>query len=156
MSESRSRALLAFCACAFTVVAACASPAKPVPTAGAEAVSERTLWGQWAEFWAMSGGADTQRYAFSPDARFEWQAAPSAVTEPMRRRGTWELAAGVLILHVTSQESRANVTEAISSEERLELGACPPNEEAHALDASYRCISIRGRAFWHRPTKSSQ
>jgi hypothetical protein len=144
-------------------VAAPSSPASaPLAVEPSVELSDGVLVGEWAEFWALSGGANTQRYAFSADGRFEWQAAPGTGAEPIRRRfGSWELARDRLILHVTGQELRAtcaeqarpcqSVTEALSSEEQLELGPCPPNEEAHALDASYRCLSIRGRAFWRRP-----
>ena len=34
--------------------------------------------------------------------------------------------------------------------EDLVLGACPPNEEARALDARYECRSFDGRAYWRR------
>jgi hypothetical protein len=142
-------------------VAACATaPASPAPTVPPSAapappvaepafeMSDGALVGEWAEFWAVSGGAATQRYTFWPDGRFEWQAPPGAAADPIRRRfGTWDLAQDRLILHVTGQEPAG---EAASSEEQLELGPCPANEEARALDASYRCVSIRGRAFWRR------
>lgn len=154
-------------------VAACATtPSKPAPIApsapGPSApsstepnfeLSDGALVGEWAEFWALTGGAATQRYTFWPDGRFEWHAPPGA-DSIQRRFGSWELAQDRLTLHVTGQEVRAtcadqtrpcqSVTQALSSEEQLELGACPPNEEARALDASYRCVSIRGRAFWRR------
>jgi hypothetical protein len=143
-----------------------AAPAAPPPVDAALELSDGALVGEWAEFWAVSGGADTQRYTFWPDGRFEWQAAPGAAADPIRRRfGTWELGPGRLTLRVTGQELRStcadqtrpcqSVTEAVSSEEQLELGACPANEEARALDASYRCVSIRGRAFWRRASPSS-
>ena len=32
--------------------------------------------------------------------------------------------------------------------EQLELGECPPNEEAEQLDQNYACRSLGGRAFW--------
>jgi hypothetical protein len=143
-----------------------AAPAAPAPADPGFEVSDGALVGEWAEFWAVSGGADTQRYTFWPDGRFEWQAAPGAAADPIRRRfGSWELVPGRLTLRVTGQELRPtcadqtrpcqSVREAVSSEEQLELGPCPANEEARALDASYRCMSIRGRAFWRRASPSS-
>jgi hypothetical protein len=170
-------ALLGLCALGLGAlcpgVLACATaPARSAPTAPLSTapappaepsfeMSDGALVGEWAEFWALSGGAATQRYTFWPDGRFEWQAPQGAAAEPIQRRfGTWELAQDRLTLHVTGQELRAtcadqtrpcqSVTEALSREEQLELGPCPANDEARALDASYRCVSIRGRAFWRR------
>jgi hypothetical protein len=164
-----ARGLVA-CALCLAVAGCATAPPKAAPTAPAGAatpaepsfeISDGALVGEWAEFWAVSGGAATQRYTFWPDGRFEWQAPPGAAADPIRRRfGTWELAQDRLILHVAGEDLAAtcadhtrpcqSVTEARSSEEQLELGPCPANEEARALDASYRCVSIRGRAFWRR------
>lgn len=145
---------------------ASAAPGAPPPAEPSFEFSSRALVGEWAEFWALSGGAATQRYTFWPDGRFDWQASPGAANEPIQRRfGTWELTGDRLTLRVTGQELRAtcadrtrpcqSVTEVLSSEEQLELGPCPANEEARALDASYRCVSIRGRAFWRRGSPPS-
>jgi hypothetical protein len=181
MKRISLRAAHGLCACALGLgVAACATaspkPAPTPPSSGAPGapppaepdfeMSDGALVGEWAEFWAVSGGAATQRYMFWPDGRFEWQAAPGAAGDPVQRRfGTWELAHDRLTLHVTGQQRAAtcadqtrpcqSVTEALSREEQLELGHCPPNDEARALDASYRCVSIRGRAFWRRGSPAS-
>jgi hypothetical protein len=157
-------------------LAACASqpppavaPVVPRSTASsAQGASFRLaasdLVGTWVEFWSVSGHADTQRYAFFEDGRFEWNAAGGVDAKTTRRWGTWKLerpsssgAAGTaLALLVQGHEERfgcegsasCRVVDEPQIEERLPLGDCPANEEAKTLDASYRCVSIGAQAFW--------
>jgi hypothetical protein len=116
----------------------------------AAATDARELIGTWVEFWAVTGRADTQSYMFGADSSFEWRAARAAGTSgPTLRAGTFRLEGGALILTITREEPA--MKPAHRGDERLPLGACPPDQEARAIDASYRCLSFNGRAFWRRP-----
>jgi hypothetical protein len=148
-----------------------ASPAASKPSAALAARSvplrlvASNLVGAWVEFWSVSGHADTQRYAFFEDGRFEWNAARDADAKVTRRWGQWKLesagsptAAGAAIaLSVQGHAERfgcegsadCRVLDDPQIEERLQLGDCPQNDEAKALDASYRCLSLGAHAFWH-------
>jgi hypothetical protein len=116
------------------------------------------LAGDWVEYWALSGNADTQRYSLRTDGSFEWLAPEQSGSEVVRRSGSYTLTGSSLELRVQAEELRAPCGEAPDclrkleppGIETLELADCPPNEEARALDASYRCISLGGRAFWRR------
>jgi hypothetical protein len=126
--------------------------------------------GVWAEYWAVNGGADTQRYLFLDGGRFAWrapaQAAPNTV---LQKSGTFSVepksGASVLVLSVTqerfapcsaqcSQHDRGprRVEHPTPIIERLEIGECAPNLEAQALDAHYACRALGGRTFWRRAT----
>jgi hypothetical protein len=116
-----------------------------------------SLSGLWVEFWALEGHADTQRYALFEDGRFGWCSAREGAGQGARRWGRWTADGETLVLRVegrdqgsTCQEPACRQSHEPPIEERLQLGPCPPNEEAKALDASYRCISIAGHAFWRR------
>lgn len=148
------------------LLAACASSSAPQETAPAQATSVQSagaelpaapIDGLWVEFWALEGHADTQRYALFPDGRFGWCAASEGPAHGARRWGQWSAQGDMLVLRVQGQDSgkacegaSCRVTLDPPLEERLQLGVCPPNEEAKALDANYRCISIAGQAFWRR------
>lgn len=116
-----------------------------------------SMRGLWVEYWAVEGHADTQGYALFEDGRFGWRAASGAGGDVVRRWGQWTTEGETLVLRVQGEELRGGCTgedckvlHDPARELRLELGECPPNEEAKALDASYRCISIAGQAFWRR------
>jgi hypothetical protein len=148
-------------------VVGCASsepaPNPPAPSSSpqtASAGAERanaSLNGLWVEFWALEGHADTQRYALFEDGRFGWCSAREGAGQGARRWGRWTADGETLVLRVEGrdqgsacQEPACRQSHEPPIEERLQLGPCPPNEEAKALDASYRCISIAGQAFWRR------
>lgn len=117
------------------------------------------LLGFWAEYWSVGGEAKTQRYVFLPDGRFGWLAAPDDPGQVLRRNGRWALEEDVLVLSQTSRLERGckvvpcasepvRIAEPTPVELRLELGDCPDNAEARALDNHYVCLSLDGRAFW--------
>jgi hypothetical protein len=113
--------------------------------------------GEWVEFWAVDGQADTQRYALMPDGKFDWQAARKGDSPLARRWGSWRVEGDTLLLHCEGEEQREHcsgdacrVVNNPAREERVQLGECPPNEEASSLDVSYRCVSIGGHAYWRR------
>ena len=127
-----------------------AAPAAPPPPTAAE------LTGDWVEYWAVSGATDTQRYTFGQDGRFEWHAA-AATPDVARRWGSFRVDGADLVLSCEGHEQRrdckgqaCNVADQPAVEQRLLLGECPPNVEAKALDANYRCLSIGGHAFWRK------
>jgi hypothetical protein len=123
----------------------------------------------WVEYWAPTGAADTQRYAFREDGQFTWAAPANTQTQQAARKaGRFELERqGVtmaLVLHVSAEEFAAcavpcvhagadskHVDHAPALVERYELGECAPNVEARALDQQYACVAIAGHAFWRRP-----
>jgi hypothetical protein len=121
------------------------------------------LRGLWVEFWAVSGSADTQRYAFFEDGRFGWTAASSAAAPVARRWGRFEVAGNELVLSIEGYDERfgceasaaCRVTHPQAIVERLPLGECPDNEEARALDQGYRCVSLGGQAFWRDASASA-
>lgn len=178
----------ALCSLGFALIAsACASssstgsPAStpahadsPTPSAAAPATAAPVgaqplaadLRGEWVEYWALSGGADTEGYSFTDDGRFMWRAAqkdqlPNAAIE---RTGTYRVEtsgqAPKLVLQVdserfapcakpcTSSQAPRDVHHATPVIESLEIGDCPKNQEAEQLDASYTCRAIGGKAFW--------
>jgi len=125
-------------------------------TAGDEQrLAPEALHGSWVEFWAVSGRADTQRYTFTPDGRFGWCAGPSDAV-PALRWGRFSVSSDALVLSVQGEDARhdcdggaaCRTVHQPAVEQRLPLGACPPNDEARALDAHYRCVSVGGQAFW--------
>jgi hypothetical protein len=155
---------------------ACASPARPVPatpamvsarqpereqTVAAAPLVAEDLTGVWVEYWALSGRADTQHYAFASDASFEWRAAPNAPAGGITRSwGKWALQPNAILLEVAGQEHGSTcqgvactATPEAHVVERLSIGACPPDREAQVLDSSYHCVSIDGRAFWRRAAR---
>jgi hypothetical protein len=152
------------------MLAGCAAQSQSKPVAQAAAISStRDLAGVWVEYWAPTGKADSQRFVFLPDGRFAWQAALSGqppAAGPARKAGHFQVERtghdASLVLSVSSDEQRAcapcadgdtavrRVDYAPERLERYELGECAPNVEAQALDASYACLSIAGRAFWRQ------
>jgi hypothetical protein len=140
-----------------------ATTAAPASSGGEQAAAEppldaASLHGSWMEYWALAGHADTQRYTFRPDGRFGWCAAPDTNAVPARRWGRYSLEGEDLVLSVQGEDASADCdgkgpcrsAHQPALEQRLPLGACPPNDEARALDAHYRCISVGGQAFWLR------
>jgi hypothetical protein len=163
-------------ACATTPTASKPESARPLhagPAAAADASSARELFGSWAEYWAVEGGADTQRYVFLEDGRFAWLAPASSVTATaLQKTGTFALerngAGQLLVLRVTAErfaacsekcahhdEAARRVEHTTPVVERHEIGDCAPNLEAQALDAQYACRAIGGRAFWRRGAAGS-
>jgi hypothetical protein len=153
-----------------TSLTACAGEAKPAATtprpasaagpapdapAGAPAAAAPALAGRWVEFWAVSGAADTQCYAFFDDGRFGWHAATASGEAQTRRWGHYRIEGGGLVLEVEGREDRAGcsgdvcrVALAPPLEQQLSLGECPANDEAKTLDPAYTCVAIAGHAFW--------
>lgn len=119
-----------------------AEPASPAASAGAEAGS---IEGRWAEYWSVSGDVPTEQHVFEPDGRWTWQAAPRSGEAVTSRAGHWRIEGDVLVLRVESEQDAPSDP---PREERVEIGECPPNDEARALDTSYDCRSFGGRAFW--------
>jgi hypothetical protein len=109
---------------------------------------ESELEGRWTEYWAPAGAAQTQEYLFFPDGRFGWQAPADSNTPVTLRAGQYRVEDGELILFV-HREVGPGAGQS-PAEQRMELGDCPPNQEALAIDAGYRCVSVAGRAFWRR------
>ena len=133
------------------------APVADPPAAPAAKVAPDSLAGLWVEFWALSGQTETQRYALSEDGSFGWRAAAGTASGVVRRWGRWSADGATLVLSVQGEESaggcRGTACQARHEpprEERVQVGDCPPNDEAKALDATYRCASIGGRAFWRR------
>jgi hypothetical protein len=116
----------------------------PAPVQASEAtpawLTSELVVGEWAEYWAIAGSAETQRYLFAADGSFVWRPAPSQAEATPSRSGRWTLEGATLSLS----------DDAGSVLERLALGECPPNREAEQLDDSYRCLSIGNQAFWRR------
>jgi hypothetical protein len=130
--------------------------------------SASELRGEWSEYWAVAGKADTQRYTFSDAGEFRWTAAPSVsppqAGTPVLKRGSFELRNSDqkrwLVLHVAATELAGCDSGCEAEEgafviehspallEELELGECPPNAEAQHLDAQYACLALDDHAFW--------
>lgn len=175
------RLCLCLCLVATALYAACAGApaeapaASPAATAGAEEppkaaaepVTAADLSGTWVEYWAVSGGADTERYAFSEPGRFDWHASAKLVSQQaVEKTGTFRLEvhgkATFLVLEVERETfaacnscsgeaaARREVTHASPLIERYELGECPSNPEAQQIDATYTCRAIGGKAFWRK------
>lgn len=128
------------------------------------------LRGEWSEYWAVAGQADTQRYTFSDNGEFRWSAAPSssapASGTPLFKRGSFELRRAEqqrwLVLHVAATELAGCDSACEGDEgafriehkpaliEEIELSECPPNVEAQHLDAQYACLALGDQAFWRK------
>jgi hypothetical protein len=153
--------------------AASATPAVQSPAAAAATptaapqLNAQELQGSWVEYWALSGHADTQRYTFSEDGRFVWQPAQASLAGAPGRSGRWQLeAAGTSACAVLLSFDGEAAPPACASgadckaadtqhpAQRLPLGECPPDDEAKALDASYRCVVIGGHTFWHHAERA--
>jgi hypothetical protein len=133
------------CACASGESGAPESPAGSA-SSGAE---DGALTGLWAEYWAPGGRADTEQYFFFEDGRFGWLAADAdAAAAVTLRAGHYRVQDGVVVLLVHREVGPG--AGASPAEQRVELGDCPPNQEASAVDSRYRCISLDGDAFWRK------
>lgn len=133
-----------------------AAPAAPVVEAPAPDLS-----GFWAEYWALpKGHAETQRYAFLSEGRFGWLAPvrDAAPVDPLQRSGHFSFEGERLVLQVARERFADGrlVEHAPPLRVELEIGECPDNREAQALDASYVCRSIGGRAFWRRTPQPNE
>ncbi len=119
--------------------------------------------GTWAEFWSVSGEVPTEEHVLGADGVWSWRAAPNPDSTVLARAGRWALDGRVLVVTVEARDERAScasldcevgaarrVAVDPPERERLELGTCPPNDEARALDAAYECLSLGGRTFWRR------
>ncbi len=163
---------LALGACISTAAPQAGSPAKSTELAqGAAAhLAPADLHGVWAEYWALEGVADTQRYVFTEDGRFGWL-APERTTppvEPVQRSGTFRIETveerPFLVLDVARERFAACKGGCANADEarvvthvsplvlKYEIGECPPNDEAQVLDGAYVCRSVGGQAFWRRAT----
>jgi hypothetical protein len=140
--------------------------AQPSTTTPAPSLTPALLPGVWVEFWALSGHADTQRYALFEDGRFGWRAAAGSDTDIGWRWGRVKLNAdGTEIVFSVEGEAKnfgcepratCRVIHQPALEQRLSVGACPENEEARALDAQYRCYSLGGQAFWRHSNEAPE
>jgi hypothetical protein len=143
-----------------TPSASAAAPQAPAPAQSPPSppLTQQALVGTWVEFWALSGGADTQAYDFVADGNFEWRAALDSDDRMLRRWGRYSVQGSELVLSTVGHEERygcegsavCRVLHEPALEERFPLGECPPNEEARAIDPRYLCVSIGGRAFWRK------
>jgi hypothetical protein len=145
--------------------ASSAAPSAPPPAAAAPAAKGHAgteIAGEWVEFWALSGGADTQRYVFGPDGSFEWSAAESSKDAVLAMFGAYTFDGTNVALTIKAERTRdSKCTDGCKNAvepprtAQLAVAECPPNEEAKALDASYRCLSFGDRAFWLRGHKAN-
>ena len=166
-----------------TLLAACASapqsaqPTTPDRHSQPSAASE-DLRGTWVEYWAVSGAADTDRFAFDAQGRFDWHASAKAMQAQAQVQGAIEKAgafrveqagqASVLVLEVEHERfagcaspcTQAGETREVHHSapiiERYELGECPVNPEAQRIDASYTCRAIGGKAFWRKASSNAE
>jgi hypothetical protein len=135
-------------------------------------VRPEDLRGTWVEYWAVDGGADTERYSFSELGRFEWSSAYSAQTAAqapktaIRKAGAYRIErtgpTPAIVFEVqhetfpgcaapcTAGSEPREVDHATPIIERSELGECPSNPEAQRVDASYTCRAFGGKAFWRK------
>jgi hypothetical protein len=183
--SNSTRALRAALACA--VFTACSSQSSNPPAAAespgprssgaddsqpsaANAVRPDDLRGTWVEYWAVDGGADTERYSFSELGRFEWNSASASaqagLQTALRKAGVFRVerngSTPVLVLEIQHETFGACATGCAGSNEarevdhatplveRFELGECPSNPEAQRVDASYTCRAFGGKAFWRK------
>ena len=174
MRQARSIGWLGWVvACTASRPAAVSEPTRALPPTAASPQTgvavAHAIVGAWAEYWAVRGGADTQRYEFFEDGRFAWLApAQAAASTSIRKTGTYSLeregARSLLVLRVAVERFAAcdercahhadgpqTVEHATPLVERYEIGECAPNVEAQALDGRYACRAIDGRAFWRNP-----
>jgi hypothetical protein len=131
--------------------------------------------GLWRGYWSPKGCARTERYLLLADGRWQWndygQSEAAASTGAVERSGRWWVADGKLVLEELyyqppagcGKEPVAGETSSCKEGEggmvarqpplvrELELGECPSNREAEAVDSSYLCRSIGGQAFWRHP-----
>jgi hypothetical protein len=133
------------------------APAAAAPLPAAKGKPGTELAGEWVEFWALSGGADTQRYVFSGDGHFEWTAAESSKDGVLAMFGEYSFDGSNVLLSVKAERPRDSKCKdgcktPVEPARAVQLSVedCPPNEEARALDASYRCLSFGDHAFWLR------
>lgn len=164
------KSAIPFVVCAWLVGCGSSSEPKSCPegakdSAGGEqtaALTRDAVVGTWAEYWSVAGKAATSQYEFAADGTWKWHAVPAAEPTVAERTGKWEMVDGVLVLTATAQEERAGCVAPCESVaprrvelnppvvEKLPIGACPPNDEARKMDASYTCISLGDRAYWRR------
>ncbi|HKP63673.1 MAG TPA: hypothetical protein VJV78_43360 [Polyangiales bacterium] len=159
------------------LLAACASqpqsaqPTTPAAPASQPSAAGEDLRGTWVEYWAVSGAADTDRFAFDAQGHFDWRASAKAAQEQaqgaIEKAGAFRVEqagqASVLVLEVeherfagcaspcTQAGEPREVHHSAPIIERYELGECPVNPEAQRIDAGYTCRAIGGKAFWRKP-----
>lgn len=129
------------------------APSSAAPAAKGKPGTE--LAGEWVEFWALSGGADTQRYVFGADGQFEWSDAAASKEPILATFGSYTFDGTSVTLTIKMERPRdlkcdSGCRKPVEPPRTTQLGVneCPPNEEARALDASYRCLAFGDRAFW--------
>lgn len=164
------RGPVSFLLCAFAIACAGAEVAPAAPaggsTAGGDGAARRSaasLVGAWAEYWSVAGAATTAQHLFAADGSWSWRAAPGDAATIAARGGRWAVEGDNLVLTIAVQEERAacptgceggGAARRVAVDpplvERLAIDACPPNDEARTLDASYECVSLGDRAFWRR------
>jgi hypothetical protein len=162
----------AYCALLCAALAGCASQPPSVQSTTPESLPQPSaaasdLRGTWVEYWSISGRADTDRFAFDEQGRFDWHASAKAEAKPptaIEKAGAFHVEhdgrAAVLVLEVERERFAACAAPCAQSAEprevehsapiveRYELGECPVNPEAERMDASYTCRAIGGKAFW--------
>jgi hypothetical protein len=113
------------------------------------------LAGEWVEFWALQGAADTQRYVFGADGQFEWSAAVESQDAVLATFGSYVYDGTSIALTIKMERPRdlkcdAGCRKPVDPPRTVQLPVtdCPPNEEARALDGNYRCLAFGDRAFW--------
>lgn len=142
---------------ASTAAPAEAAPQGAAPRPAAKGVHGTEIAGEWVEFWALDGAADTQRYVFGTDGHFEWSAEAASKDAVLARFGEYTYDGTNVTLTIKAERPRdAKCTDGCKTpvepprSVQLAVEDCPPNEEARALDASYRCLSFGDHAFWLR------
>lgn len=99
--------------------------------------------GHWTRFWAPGGQVAGERYLLLADGRFGRLPAPEAAeadapgTADHAARGRWQLSGARLVLSAQGAPVR-----------EIQLGQCPDNAEARALDPHYACASFDGEAYF--------
>jgi hypothetical protein len=150
-----------------------AQPSAPSTAASAlppSAALPPDLRGEWVEYWAVQGGADTEGYSFDGDGRFTWSAAKNAhaPNAAIHKDGNYRIESADSGLQLVLQIEREQfapcsapcagssepreVQHATPLTEQYEIGECPSNREAERLDSSYTCRAFGGKAFWRKPT----
>jgi hypothetical protein len=167
--------LLLACACATPrgSTSPAVTPPRSAPHADGQSVRPDAaaltdLRGEWVEYWAVRGKADTEGYSFSEDGRFVWRAAEQgkAPNTAIHKDGTYRVEAKGrgphLVLSVESERfapcaapctqggEPREVRHATPLTEAYELDTCPDNPEARELDADYTCRAIGGKTFWRK------
>jgi hypothetical protein len=148
--------------------AAASSPSAALSSPEPTAAGTLDLRGNWVEYWAVNGAADTEGYSFSQDGRFTWR-APKNSQSPntaIQKAGNYRVehagAGQRLVLQIENERfapcsapcesagAPRDVQHSTPLTEQYEIGECPTNQEAEQLDSSYTCRAFGGKAFWRK------